>query len=292
MRLLFRLSICPVLAFIAVITIARAQQTPAAPAATQPMPASAAPQAASVPAFDVAAIHRHISEPHEHNSIWSSPSDSHFKAENVTLSTLVHWAFEMPETRIRNLPGWADATYFNIDASSDASADELMKNLTPDAGTQQKKKMVQALLAARFKLATHIETRDLPVYLLVVARVGPKLRDLQTSESFVNTSVNAGSHHIQVQMANSVAVLAEELSRVAGRDVIDKTGITGRYNLDLTWSADDRAAPSAAGASTSPADTGPSIFTALQEQLGLKLEPGKGPVQVLVIDHVEMPSEN
>jgi uncharacterized protein (TIGR03435 family) len=284
--------ICPVLAFIAGITIARAQQTPIASAATQPASASAALPTTSVPAFDVAAIHQHIPEPHEHNSIWSSSSDSHFKAENVTLSTLVHWAFEMPETRILKLPGWADTTYFNIDASSDASVDEQMKNLTPDAGTRQKKKMVQALLAARFKLATHIETHQLPIYLLVVAKGGPRLGDLQTSGSFINTGVNSGNHHIQVQMANSVAVLAEELSRVAGRDVIDRTGITGRYKLDFTWAADDRAAPSAAGPATLPADSGPSVFTALQEQLGLRLDPGKGPVQVLVIDHVEMPSQN
>jgi uncharacterized protein (TIGR03435 family) len=240
----------------------------------------------------VAAIHRHIPEPHEHNSIWSSPSDSHFKAENVTLSTLVHWAFEMPEARILKIPGWADTTYFNIDASSDASVDEQMKQLTPDAGAQQKKKMVQALLAARFKLVTHIETRELPVYMLFVAKGGPKLGDLQTNGSFVNTSASAVNRHIQIQMANSVAVLAEELSRFTDRDVIDKTGIAGRYKLDLTWTVDDRAAISTPDPIPPSADTAASIFTALQEQLGLKLEPGKGPVQVMVIDHAEMPSEN
>jgi uncharacterized protein (TIGR03435 family) len=290
MRSISRLSIWPVLLFSTGFTCAAAQQAPASPAATRPVAASAATQTASVPEFDVAAIHQHIPEPHEHNSIWSSASDSHFKAENVTLSTLVHWAFEMPETRVLNLPGWANSTYFNIEASSDASVDAQMKQLTPDAGTQQKKKMVQALLAARFKLATHTDTRQLPIYILVAAKGGAKLGELQTSGSFVNTS----NHHIQVQMSNSVPVLAEELSRVVGRDVVDKTGIAGRYKLDLTWAADDRAAPPLAEA-RSPVpvgDTGPSIFTALQEQLGLKLEPGKGPVEVLVVDHAEMPSEN
>jgi uncharacterized protein (TIGR03435 family) len=290
MRSATRLFIGPVLVFISGITIAWAQQTPASPATSQPVPSVIAPQAALVPAFDVAAIHQHIPEPHEHNSIWSSSSDSHFKAENVTLSTLVHWAFEMPETRILNLTGWANSIYFNIDASSDTTIDEQMKHLTPGAGTQQKKKMVQALLAARFKLVTHMETRELPIYMLVVAKGGPKLGDLQTSGS----SINTGNHRIQVQMSNSVAVLAEELSKVVGRDVIDKTGIPGRYKLDLTWAADDQAAPPLGEPATAApaADIGPSIFTALEEQLGLKLEPGTGPVQVLVIDHVEMPSEN
>jgi len=150
--------------------------------------------------------------------------------------------------------------------------------------------MVQALLADRFKLVTHTETRELPIYLLVVSKDGPKLGALQTSENFVNT----GNHRIQVQMSNSVAVLAEELSEVVGRDVVDKTGIAGRYKLDLNWAADDQSVSSITGSvSVVPtADTGPSIFTALQEQLGLKLEPGKGPVEVMVVDHVQLPTEN
>lgn len=286
----YRLRIGLILVFFAGFTIARAQQSAAAPAAAQPAQAPSAMQAASTPAFDVAAIHQHIPEPHEHNSIWSSGSDSHFKAENVNLSTLIHWAFDMPETRVLNLPGWANTSYFNIDASSDASTDAQMAHLNSEAGNLRKHKMVQALLADRFKLVTHTQTRELPIYMLVVRKSGPRLGELQTDGSFVNTS----NHHIQVQMPNSVAVLAEELSKVVGRDVIDKTDIVGRYKLELIWAVDDRAAPPVSGPATAVAagDTGPSIFTALQEQLGLKLEPGKGPVEVLVVDHVEMPSNN
>lgn len=290
MRILSRLPIWPIPLLFSSFTGAMAQQASAPPAAAQQIPASARPQAIAVPGFDVAAIHQHIPEPHEHNSIWSSPSDSRFKAENVSLTTLIHWAFDVSDTRILGLPGWAGNTYFNIDASSDASVDEQMAHLPHDTAAGQKKKMVQALLAARFKLVAHTETHERPVYFLTVAQKGPKLGQVQDDGS----SISSGNQHIHVQTANSVASLAEQLSKVVDREVIDKTGIAGRYDLDLTWTPDDRGAPPAAGAiSAVPAgDTGSSIFTALKEQLGLKLEPGKGPVLVLVIDHVEMPSEN
>jgi uncharacterized protein (TIGR03435 family) len=88
-------------------------------------------------------------------------------------------------------------------------------------------------------------------------------------------------------MANSVAVLAEELSKVVGRDVVDQTGIAGRYDLKLRWTPDDRVAAASISSSAPP-----TIFTALEEQLGLKLLPQKGPVQVLVIDQIELPSAN
>jgi len=280
----YRLRIALILVFFAGFSIARTQQRPATPAAAQPAQAPSAMQAASAPAFDVAAIHQHIPEPHEHNSIWSSSSDSHFRAENVNLSTLIHWAFDMPETRVLNLPGWANSIYFNIDASSDASVDEEMKHLTGTAGTLQKKEMVQALLADRFKLVSHTETRELPIYDLIVSKGTPKLGDDKSS----GTTINHGRDHLEVQAANSLAVLAEELSKEVGRPVIDKTGVAGRYNLKLRWTPDDSSEPVRGSAPDAP----PSIFTALQEQLGLKLEPGKGPVQVLVVDHVEMPSNN
>lgn len=240
----------------------------------------------ATPVFDVAAIHLHVSQPHEHNSIWSSPIDGKFNAENISVITLINWAYEIPDTRILGAPGWARSTMFNIEAKSDPSVDQQMHNLTSDAGRKQKEKMVQALLADRFKLAMHTETRQLPIYNLVVAKGGPKLGAFQESGSFVNT----WNDHLDIQMSNSVSFLAEELSKIAGRDVVDKTGIAGRYDLKLKWTPDDRAGSDASGSNGS--DSGPSLFTALEEQLGLKLEPGKGPVNILVIDHIEMPTEN
>jgi uncharacterized protein (TIGR03435 family) len=255
----------------------------ASAASQQSAPTAAA---ALTPVFDVASIRRHIPEPNEHNSIWSSPANSNFRAENLSLVGLIHWAYEMPEARILGAAGWANSTYFDIDAKADPSVDQQLHDLTSDAGRKQKEDMVQALLADRFGLVVHLETRELPIYALVAAKGRPKLGLVHETGSWINT----GNGRIEVQMQNSVAVLAEELSKVAGRDVVDKTGMAGRYHLTLKWAPDDAAAPSSANGAAS--DSGPSLFTALEEQLGLKLEPAKGPVQVLVIDHAEMPSAN
>jgi len=242
------------------------------------------PVAAAAPAFEVTAIHHHIPEPHEHNSIWSSTRDSHFKAANVSVIGLIHWAYDMPETRILDAPHWANSTYFNIDASSDASVDAAMARLSPEAARLEKAQMVKALLADRFKLVTHTETRELPVYDLVVAKGGPKLGEDKSS----GTTINHWRDHLEVQSSDSLAILAEELSKEAGRPVIDKTGINGRYDLKVRWTPD----VDAATVGNASPDAPPSIFTALTEQLGLKLEPGKAPVQVLVIDRVELPTGN
>lgn len=249
--------------------------------------ASAEPQApvpqngvAAAPVFDVAAIHMHEPLPHEHNSITSSPFDGHFLATNVSVMMLIHWAYEMPETRILGAPAWARSTYFNVEAKTDPSVDQQMRNLTSDAGRHEKELMVQAMLADRFGLVTHTETRELPTYELVAAKGGAKLGPVQLSGS----SVSTWNGRIEVQMANSVAVLAEELSKVVGRDVVDRTGMTGRYDLKLQWTPDDAVA---AGA-----DAPPPIYTALEEQLGLRLVPAKGPVKVLVVDKVSEPSAN
>jgi len=258
-----------------------------------PTPAQAAPPAqaaaTAAPEFDVAAIHLHESMPHEHNSIWSSPFDGHFKAENITVLTLIHWAYEMPDSRILGAPSWANSTMFNIEASSDPSVDRQLKALPIEAARHQKELMVQALLVARFQLVAHSETRELPVYNLVIARNGATLGSLKESGSFV--SGNNG--RIEVQMAHSVAVLAEELSKIVGREVIDKTGISGRYDLKLQSTPDDAAPEGGNPVSGSGApESGPPIFTALQEQLGLQLKSAKGAVTVLVVDHVAMPSAN
>jgi uncharacterized protein (TIGR03435 family) len=239
--------------------------------------------AAAGPVFDVAAIHLHEAQPHEHNSIWSSPQDGHFVAENISVIALIRFAYQIPETRILNAPAWAGSEHFNIEAKTDAATDDRMRTLAPEAGRQQKELMVQALLADRFKLMTHLETREQPIYELVVAKKGAKLGTLQISGS----SVSASTGRIEIRSANSVGTLAEELSKVVGRDVVDKTGIAGRYDLTLRWS-NDELSPNATG----PTDSGPSIFTALEEQLGLRLAPATGPVTVLVVDRVERPSPN
>jgi len=151
--------------------------------------------AAAPPVFDVAAIHVHIPEPHEHNSIWSSPFDGHFKAANVNLIALIDWAFAIPETRILDAPGWASTTWFNIEAEADSTVDQQQHALTPEAGGLQKRRMLQALLADRFKLVAHTETRELPIYALVIAKGGPRLGAIKSN----GTTINTANGHIEVQ---------------------------------------------------------------------------------------------
>jgi uncharacterized protein (TIGR03435 family) len=193
----------------------------------------------------------------------------------------------MPEGRVLGGPGWLNSAKFDIEAKADESVDAEMQKLDSDAGRLQKQKMLQALLAERFALKTHVETRELPIYALVVAKNGPKLEKSKAN----GTSINWRTGQITVQGSDStVGLLAEQLTKVLDRVVVDKTGIQGRFAISLNWTPDDGAAANSSG---SLADTsGPSVFTAIQEQLGLKLVSQKGPVQVLVIDHVEMPTEN
>jgi uncharacterized protein (TIGR03435 family) len=148
--------------------------------------------------------------------------------------------------------------------------------------------MVRMLLADRFKLVTHTETRELPIYALVAAKGGAKLGELKSSGS----TVNHGHGHIEVLGDNSLALLAEELSKEVGRPVVDRTGVAGRYDLTLKWTPDERVSSVPIGSDAAALDSGPSLLTALREQVGLKLDAQKGPVAVLVIDHVERPSEN
>ncbi len=203
----------------------------------------------------------------------------------MSVVMLIHWAYEMPETRILDAPGWATSTFFNIDAETDPAVGQQLHNLKADEGRKLKEHMVQTLLEDRFKLATHAEERNLPLYLLVPSKQGARVGEVQSG----GTTINYGRDHLEVQGENSMSLLAEVLSEVVGRPVVDKTGIVGRYHLTLKWTPDD--AVRLVNGAAEP-DSGPSIFTALEEQLGLKLQPQKGPVPVLVIDHVAMPSGN
>jgi bla regulator protein blaR1 len=153
----------------------------------------------------------------------------------------------------------------------------------------------------------HHDTRQLPEYVLTVSRTGPKLAAAKTdaehpmppgSRGSFRLSNNPAGRRVQAQGAR-VDGLLPLLSNETGRTVVDKTGLTGNYDFTLTWTADppaggERPQGADAGgiAQQPPGDNGPTLFTALEEQLGLKLESTKGPVDVLVIDHVEMPSGN
>jgi uncharacterized protein (TIGR03435 family) len=198
-------------------------------------------------------------------------------------------------------PDWLTSKKFDIDAKvGDAEADAI-KRLSPDQRLDQYRLMVQSLLADRFNLKLSTAEKELPVYVLVAAKGGPKL--IQASAPSGAPALYGGSrgdlNARTVTMKFFADFFLSGREDLGGRVVIDATGLQGSYDFTLKWSPSyasptlPGAASQDGGASSATADSsGPSFFTALQEQLGLKLEPRKAPVEVLVIDHIEQPSPN
>jgi len=152
--------------------------------------------------------------------------------------------------------------------------------------------MFQSLLADRFKLVLHHDTKELPVYALVIGKNGIKFKE--STGDAQQRRIMMGRGRINGE-AMSMDMLVNQLGNQLGRTVIDKTGLKGPYQINLEWTpeqAQSIGGPDGGGEGRASSDTGPTIFTALQEQLGLKLESQKGPVDILVIDKIEKPSEN
>jgi uncharacterized protein (TIGR03435 family) len=225
-------------------------------------------------------------------------------AENVSLQLLIRRAFGLQDDQILNAPGWLNSEKYDLDAKMDSATADAMNKLTGDQRTQQRKLMLQALLIDRIVLKTHPGMKDLQAYSLLIGKNGAKLHESQSTDPSVanstgmNVQVSGQSMTISGQgipMAPLLTMLSQELNR----PVLDKTGLTGTYNFSLQFTMESAqfqsgggGAPGGQSAMPAPDAGGVSIFTALQEQLGLKLESGKGPVDVLVIDHVERPTGN
>jgi len=225
--------------------------------------------------FDVASIR--AGAPERRTRVLRHPDDTEYVAQNVSLSTMVQYAFGVTEARVIGLPPQLETARFDVQAKGDVETDARWRRLNPDQQRVAKQTMMQGLLADRCKLAYHWETRELPVYVLVAAKGGAKLQqsDEQTVQAWT------WREHINVEGGNTLERLAEELTRVAGRPVVNRTGLTGRYTLELEWAADE----------DGDADV-PTLFTAIREQLGLRLEPERAMVEVVVIDHMELPTAN
>jgi uncharacterized protein (TIGR03435 family) len=228
-----------------------------------------------------------------------------FRASNIVLKALIAQAYGIEDHQILGAPSWVGSARFDIEAKVSSSDTDALHDLSPD----QRRVMLQPLLAERFQLKVHKEVRSLPLLALVVAKGGPKLQEAKPGDTyqdgikgFDGQAGGAGLMHMGPGRLTGqglpISSLARILSQQLGNTVEDKTGLTGKYDFNLQWTPERNASPMSpeqgqqgAGAATST-DSGPSIFTAIQEQLGLKLESQKGPVEVLVIDHVETPSEN
>jgi len=214
-----------------------------------------------------------------------------FTAFNVPLRRVIEEAYGLyEESRWSGGPAWIDSEKFDINAKVDVSEAAEFDNLTLD----QQRALLQQLLADRFKLAVHHETKDLPVYAIRIERSGAKLQESIPEHLHPNVMGGAGlvtrsrAGFLELQgfsMPHFAALLAN--FNFFGRPVEDKTGLTGHYDISLQWDPNDASSPSVPVESSEP-----SIFTALKEQLGLKLESTKAPLDTITIDHVERPSDN
>jgi uncharacterized protein (TIGR03435 family) len=274
----------------ALLAITSFAQTSAPPPATA-LPPPVTPAVAAPPVFEVATVKLNKSgDSGSHSSL----DNGRFTAKNTLLKSLIQYqAYRIPEAQVLGGPKWLNAERFDIEARIDSSVADQLRTLSRDQRKLQTQAMFQQLLADRFKLAVHWETRELPVYALVVAKNGPNLHRSKESDGSSHTS-NGQFAGQGVTLGEIADTLTQELSKELGRVILDKTGIDGRYDITLKWTPETGATAMNSGTegSAPPPDSGASIFTAIQEQLGLKLESTKGPVQVLIIDHVEMPSEN
>ena len=215
----------------------------------------------------------------------------------IPLQIIIQQAFGIYESsRIGGIPESMGWTFYDVEAKVDGSEIAAYGKLTQE----RRDLMFQALLQDRFKLRAHLESKDLPDYNLIIAKNGSKLKESKPAEADAQAGPLAGPIMWRkgrgqiVSRSSPLTFFPRLLSQEVGRPVVDKTGLAGTYDFTLKWTPDQGAGSMAAGvdAPEPAADAGPSIFTALEEQLGLKLEPTKALLDVLVIDHIEKPSEN
>jgi bla regulator protein BlaR1 len=247
------------------------------------------------PAFTSVSIKPHppTTEPNT-SKIAFDMHDGSFTARGVTLQTLIELAYHAQGAQLMGSPEWVNTAKFDVDAKADSSFTADMHQHMADHtnGGDPASAMFKSLLADQFKLALHSETRNLPAYELVVDSNGPKL---QESKDVHMMRVDRGALNSQ---GIPIILLAQQLSLRLGRPVVDRTGLKGHYAFDLHWTPDPseeerlRSSDWQGADGTAPQPNGPSLLEAVQQQLGLKLVSVIEPVQVLVIDHAEDPSQN
>jgi uncharacterized protein (TIGR03435 family) len=242
---------------------------------------------ANRPQFDVASIKRHPADDMQGIDFAALPGGT-LAVVNNPVSNLITNAYGIPYYRFFGAPDWVNSDRYDIAAKGPVTA-----------GQKEMMLMLQSLLAERFAMKAHFETRDVPAFILTVAKGGPKMQFLGSEDCVPRDNTKPGASSVPNVCGNnllprnggwvathiSMPGVVGALSRVLGRPVIDHTGIKGMFDVHMQWS-DDLAPSDSAG------DAPPSFSTALRETLGLELKSGRGPAQVLVIDHIERPSGN
>lgn len=255
-----------------------AWEIPERPQPLKPMAADANPS------FEVATV-----KPSDPNvpGDWFRVNGRNFTTHNITLAGLIKFAYGIHGKQILNGPDWTDQDKYDISAVPDQEGQPSGK---------QWKGMLQKLIAERFHMTMHMEQRELPVFAVTLAKDGPKNMAENTSGGSLPSLFFRGAPGGIMLPAKNATMkdftgLLQEV--VLDKPVVDQTGLKGRYDFNLTWAPDEsqlggRFRPPA----NPPADAPPSLFTAAQEQIGLKIESTKAKVDVMVIDHVEKPSAN
>lgn len=295
-----RRSLLPATAWIAVACpTAFAQGSSATGAASPPAPTPTT-NATPAPVFDVATIKPQTGMM-RFIGLMNTPDGTHGTG---TLSMLMQYAYGLlSEDQVTGGPEWVKEDRFDIQAKMSEADAAAMEKLSPADAKARRALMLRALLAERFKLKSHSETKQVSIYELVVAKGGSKLIDAATDPSDKLEKGQDGKpltgmlrfqKETSIAQGYSIRSLADFLSSPVagvGRPVVDKTGLTATYDFKLNWSVytaqimvrNGSAVGSAAG------DDAPSIFDALKE-VGLRLQPATGPIEIIVIDHVERPS--
>jgi uncharacterized protein (TIGR03435 family) len=207
----------------------------------------------------------------------------------VSLRVLIDNAFGIRDSLVFGLPTWSESARYDISAKIVDADPAALRSLT----IEQRRAMLAAVLTSRFNLKVHRETRTLPVFSLEPGKHGPILKpsaDASAKIANLGTGMVISNSGEIIAKGISFSSFTSSLDGEVDRPVVDKTGLTGTYDLYLRWMPDNDAVsnPKDAGADT----TLPSLFAAVQEQLGLKLVPSHGPVSVLVVDSVHAPTQN
>lgn len=249
--------------------------------------------------FDVVTIKP--SDPGSQNVHIGISQSGAFEAKNVDIKTLIMQAYDVRAFQLSGGPGWTGTDRYDIVTKDMAGgvSEEAIRTMTDDQRTQFRNRLMEKLrllMADRFQLKVHKESRELTVYALVVAKGGSKLQTA-TGEYSRDSGLNASradDGKTAITGKNlEMPILIRYLAGQVGRDVLDQTGLTEKYNFKFSFSPDLNRPADITGADAPRTDTsGPSIFTALQEQLGLRLDTQKAPVEIIVIDSVQKPSDN
>jgi uncharacterized protein (TIGR03435 family) len=235
-------------------------------------------------AFDVVTITRNTSGPGQ-MTIQSPQNGDSVVIRNMPVRMILGFAYDLARyNSIDGLPAWADSENYDVTAKVAAADLPAFQKLLP----RERNPMLRPMIEERFHLQAHFESRQMPAYALVVGKGGAKLSEVQpgvTADGGKDPGGIRMGPGMIVSTAAPMAPLIDALSVQLGRPVVDRTGLTGHYSFTLKF------APVQA-ANDAQTDPGPTLFTAVQEQLGLRLESTKAPVPVLVVDHIERPSGN